>query len=274
MRYINLTLVGLCLIGYASISYAGKAKEEVVAPEAPEAESKQSKIILAADYYCPYTCKAGSAREGMLTELAKRIFDKHGIEVEYKTMPWNQALRDLQNGVIDGVMGAKIDEIKARFPSVHQTSSQTASFVTYDSKWFYDGVSSLSENVIGLVDGYSYPLELKSYIYSLYIVKPELFSFASGEDPVGDNIKKLEKKQIFTYIEDENVIRDYMKSNNIVNIKNVGYISPLPTKIYIAFSYANPNSSKYAKIMTEETLIMKTNLELQTLYDKYNIKEY
>ncbi|MDX1917193.1 MAG: transporter substrate-binding domain-containing protein [Rickettsiaceae bacterium] len=255
---------------FASHQETEEKKEEVVA----KAHPAPTKIILASDYYCPYACEPGDSEEGMLVELAKKIFAKNSIEVQYKLMPWHDALAALENGEIDGVLGAKINEIKAVFPSVSQASSQTAAFVTSDSKWFYDGVNSISGNVIGLVDGYSYPLELKSYIYSFYITKPELFSFATGKNAVADNIQKLEKKQIWTYIEDENVVRYYMQKNNITNIKNVGYISPVPDQIFIAFSRASEYSDNYARFVSEAMVKMRESNELKDLYIKYNIKEY
>ncbi len=262
------------LITIGSINAAKHAAPSTKSPAQQELPP-QTKLVIVSDYYCPYACKPHSDREGMLVELARKAFAKHGIEIDYQIMSWEKALKHLQTGVIDGVFGANIDEIKARFPSVSQAYSQVAAFVDSDNNWFYDGIPSLSGRIIGLVDGYSYPLELKSYIYSNYLSDPESFAFSSKEDPVGDNIKKLMGGNISVYIEDENVLRDYATVNGVQkNIKNVGYISPIPTKIYIAFSRANPRSYRYAKIITDETISMKNSKYLKTLYHKYNIIEY
>ncbi|MDX1924007.1 MAG: transporter substrate-binding domain-containing protein [Rickettsiaceae bacterium] len=254
-------------------AHEAQKDQEAKPKEAPAPEEKK-KITLVSDYYCPYACTPGTDREGMLVELARKAFAKHGIEVEYKVMKWDLALKAVHVGTVDGILAAKIEEIKATFPSVSQATSQTGAFVKDDSDWFYDGAVSLRDKVVGLVEGYSYPLELRSYIYSNYLTKPQNFVFSAAENAVEQNIDKLQSGEIAVYIEDENVVNHYTAISNIKNVKNVGYVSPIPTKLYIAFCKFNPASQKYAKILTDETVSMRSNLELQKLLEKYNMKEF
>ncbi len=52
------------------------------------AQEEQKTITLAADIWCPYNCDSKDERPGFMVELAKEIFQKKGINVQYVIVPW------------------------------------------------------------------------------------------------------------------------------------------------------------------------------------------
>lgn len=231
------------------------------------------KIILAADYWCPYNCDPSDEREGVLVEIARQAFLKKEIVVEYKMAPWSKSKDMLDSGEIDGILGATEGEIEnAIFPKVEQATSIVSAFTLNDNTWIYDGPSSISSRVLGVTEGYRYSSDVKAFIYSSYIARPQNFIFSTETNSVEDNITKLLNGEIFVFIEDENVVNYYLENNNINNIRNAGRVIQKPSKLYIAFSAKNPDSEEYAKIISEATIDMKSKGKLRRLYKKYSMK--
>jgi len=72
-------------------------------------------------------------------------------------------------------------------------------------------------------------------------------------------------------VEDPYVLDYYFHFNKeIMPFKKVAVIDF--SDIYIAFSPKNPNSKKYAKILSDGMLEIKRSGELQKILDKYSIK--
>ena len=65
----------------------------------------KEKIILAADYWCPYNCDPEDKNPGYLVELAQKAFEIYDIDVEYRLMPWSEGLLAVKEGRINGVIG-------------------------------------------------------------------------------------------------------------------------------------------------------------------------
>lgn len=176
-------------------------------------DGAREKVVLAGDSWCPFNCEPNSGKEGVLVEIARKAFEKNNIDVVYVVKPWAEAMSDLVLGKIDGILGASATEIQdSILPSIEQANTKIATFTLKESPWIYDGIVTLKNKPLGIVEGYTYPDDIKTYINSNYLTSPENFVYAMSDDPIKENIDNLLNKKTELYIEDENVFTYYTDS--------------------------------------------------------------
>jgi len=240
---------------------------------AADQKKEKEKVVLVADYWCPYNCEPNSNFEGVLVDIAREAFNTMGIEVEYKIKPWYECLVAFEKGEVDGIIGVSNNEVRsAIYPTLEQSQSKVAVFARSDVSWKYDGPSSLSNRKIGLVDGYLYNNKIRSFIFANIITRPELFIYSTSDNPVMENVEKLISNEIFVFLEDENVAKRYIDKTSLSKIKNAGYISDNPDEIFIAFPDSKPRSKEFANKLSKTTFFMRQSGKMEELEQKYNIK--
>lgn len=240
----------------------------------PLSSFAKEKIILAADYWCPYNCNPKDKNPGYLVEIAKLAFEKNNINIEYQLMSWHEALLKLESGQINGVIGAHDDEVEgAILPNTNLIKAKYASFTLLDNPWQYNENYSLDKKIIGLTVDYSYPSEIRNYIHSNMLIKPDKFIFHESNNSVSDNVNDIIINKTSVYIEEKSVANYYLENNNIKVIKNSGNIPGDNKILYIAFSKENSNSRRYSEILTSEFNKLKNNGTVKLLLDKYKLTE-
>ena len=55
-------------------------------------------ITLVADEWPPFNSVPGSSEEGFLVDVARAVFEKKGIDVSYRILPWKRAIELTRNG--------------------------------------------------------------------------------------------------------------------------------------------------------------------------------
>jgi polar amino acid transport system substrate-binding protein len=241
-------------------------------------------ITLVADYWCPFNCDPNSNKQGVMVEMARNIFAKENINVEYKIMPWKRAISDASNGVYEGVIGAlTTDAVGFVFPENEQGVQKNTFYVKDDSDWKFDDsrplIETLSQITLGVIADYSYGEEIDSYIISNK-KDSNLVQFASGDNAIAVNIKKLIGSRIKVMVEEDAVMAYYLKSHqdekfpiksagSFVN-RNIGQ----DDRLFIAFSAANPNSARYAKILSDGMVEIRKSGELMNILNKYGLKDW
>lgn len=239
----------------------------------PTAISSQQKIVLAADYWCPYNCMPDSKNPGYLVELAQKAFEIYGIEVEYRIMPWFRALAEAKEGKIDGVIGVDLEGHELLLPGKPQSYSILSSFTTNDVTWVYEGVESLRGKKIAAVLDYNLG-GLFKYISDSYSIDPKLLVLETGDNAIGESINNLINKKAEVYIEDEMVINDYLFKNIKFSkdIRNAGRVSSSPSPIYIGFSSNLPKSPEFIKMLEDGIDSLQATGDLDKLKQKYTIE--
>lgn len=237
-------------------------------------------ITVKADAWCPFNCEPGSDDPGYMIEVARIIFQKAGHELVYGNMPWSRSIDHARKGKIDAIPGASKGEVPDFvFPEEEFGASMTYFFVRKGSAWRFKGVDSLAGIRIGVQDDYEYGGGVDEYIeknretLSVQVVK--------SDDPVTLNIKKLLKGNIDAYPEDKLVFLYNAKSMGILDqVEEAGMI-PVEsqedlesTKIYLAFSPANPKSARYAEILSAGIREMRASGELQQILGQYGLKDW
>ncbi|RYZ89485.1 MAG: hypothetical protein EOP06_09295, partial [Proteobacteria bacterium] len=65
-------------------------------------------VRIRADPWCPFTCApaAKDPGEGYIIDFAKKALGDKGISVDYRTMPWTDAITAVRKGDFEAVAGA------------------------------------------------------------------------------------------------------------------------------------------------------------------------
>lgn len=229
-------------------------------------------VRLVADEWCPYNCAPGDEAPGILIEIAKRALEKEGVRVQYEILPWARAIDESRQGKHDGIVGASVaDAPDFQFPDTHQFKMKNAVFTLNESKWEYKDIASLNDVSLGVIRDYTYGDDLDAYVSENQSDQKKV-QFASGEDALETNIKKLLAGRIGALIEDENVFRMFLrdKPDYQDKFRIAGYLPESPTsKIHVAFSPANENAKRYAELIAQETKDLEKSGEMQKIVARY-----
>jgi len=237
------------------------------------ANGSKEKIILAADYWCPYNCDPKDKNPGYLVELAKKAFEIYDIDVEYKLMPWSEALLAVKEGRINGVIGFDKEDHDLLVTRMPQAYSMIGTFTRKDSNWVYDNLQSFDNQTITLILDYNLGRLVKQYFATNYVLNPKLFIVEAGDHAVGNAINNLLEKKVNIYIEDEKVVNHYIIQNNLsAYIRNAGATNKNnPEPIFIAFSHKLKTSESYVRMLEEGIESLGAIGDLGHLQKKYEI---
>lgn len=236
---------------------------------------KADVIKLRADVWCPYTCEHGSDLPGYIVEAARIIFEDAGHSVDYKTMNWSRTLREVRSGLLHGAIGASKDETPDFIhPSLEQGSYKDAFWGRLDEKWEYTGLASLTDVRLGVTAGYDYGEELAPIIKK----KPKNFQYATGDDPIKRNLRKLLANRVDTILVETNVmkftsmimqLKGKVKKTGEIKVKNLS-----DQNLYIAFSPNHLKSKEYAKILSIGWKKLRENGKLARIMGKYGLQDW
>lgn len=237
-------------------------------------------ITIVADEWCPYNCAEAAENQGYMLELARAIFKKEGIEVQYKVMPWIDAINETRAGKYTAIVGATYNDAPDFiFPEVLQGISPFRFWVREDSDWRYDGTSSLKDMRIGLVDGVSCGNVMDTYLAEHKDDYGTRIFVTKADDATAQNIEALIAGKFDTMLEDRNVVNYYFISNNKpMPVKSAG--SPINIEnlkdvyLYIAFGPKHPQAARYAEIMAKGMADLRESGELHRILIKYGIDEF
>lgn len=241
--------------------------DQITSPPSPIPKTSRS-ITLAADPWCPHNCEAGSSQEGYMIEIARAAFAMADIEVTYQNVSWARALKQVQDGHIDGVVGALAGEGgNLIFPEEPVGYSRTVLFTHPDSTWVWNGLSSLADQSLLAINGYSYSPELDAYIREKQD-QPEKVWIISGPSPLLRAIELLEQHRFDVFPEDLAVM-EWTVHNKPTGIhpRNAGQIYQSPA--YIAFSPAKADAPELARILSDGIRALRANGQIANILDRY-----
>lgn len=231
-------------------------------------------ITLAADEWPPFNTRLSHLGEGYIVDAARKIFEPQGYTVVYENMPWKRALEMTKAGKIDGAIGAsKNDGIGLIFPTEELARTKMAFYVRRGNPWRFTERSSVSQVTIGAIAGYDYRNWLNTYINNNRdnFTKVQVIT---GDEPLKRNLTKLILERIDVVVDNEAVIQYVAKKIGISEkIACAGHDSE-PSMLYIAFSPHNPQSPKYAEMLSQGIIRLRENGELKKILDKYGVSDW
>lgn len=230
-------------------------------------------VVMAADPWCPFTCVAGSDHEGLLVDVARKVFEGAGHKFKYQTLNWARALEETRDGKFNAVLGSlKTDAPDFTFPNLSVANQASCFYVKKESSWTYKDVSSLESVFLGAVLDYTYGDPVDAYIARVAKNNKRL-DLVSGVDATKKLFLKLLDGRNDVVIEEKSVV-EYVMSNTAdlknAQVKAVGCLKESP--LFVAFSPKNPNSKKYAKLFDQEFKKIKSSPQWAEILKKYSLK--
>lgn len=233
-------------------------------------------IKIRADPWLPYSGGSEMNPGGYMVEMAEAIAKANGHTIEYRTMPWANALDVVRAGSADCVVGAYLTDAEGfEFPKSGWGKSGNVFWGMSETQWRYDGIASLDKVKVGVIEEYSYGDEMDAYLkqYSGDTNRIEVVP-AVGRGIVR-LIARLIGKRIDTFVEDTNVLayavdQAKMEPGRIVSL---GVVSE-PEDVYIACTPADPRGRAYAEMFDEGTAKLRSSGKLAEILGHYNLKDW
>ncbi|HYE52525.1 MAG TPA: transporter substrate-binding domain-containing protein [Azospirillaceae bacterium] len=230
-------------------------------------------VTLRADNWCPYNCEPGSERPGYMVEVAKAVFEPLGHTVDYKTMPWTQALEEAREGRHAGVIGAIPDDAPGFVFGAEPLGQSTNVVAVRKGYGFaYKGVDSLKGHRLAAVQDYAYAPDLDAYIAE-HAGKGGAVTLSSGDDVTADNLRKLLASQADLVLDEKNVL-DYTAVQagleDVVQTVPLGSSAPL----FIAFSPKHPKAKELAAALDAGVKEMRKSGKLAEILKRYGLKDW
>ncbi len=241
-----------------------------IAPYTSRAEENARKLVIAADLWCPINCDPGGRELGIGVDLTKKVFEALGYRVEYKIMPWTQALEAVRAGKIDAVVGANsTDDATLIFPKTMIYDITDDFYVLHDDPWTFDSITSLKGKRIGIVADYGYNATLKQFIEKNR-EESSIIQEAGGNEALRQNIKKLLAGRIDIVLDSKPIIDYALRKEGLESkLRWAGSMHQGP--VYIGFSPAMTQSVKRAQQFDESMKKLKERGVLEMLYSLYGM---
>lgn len=236
-----------------------------------KAEDKTKIITIAADVWCPVNCDPDSTELGIGIDLAKKIFEPLGYQINYIVVPWARALEDVRQGKIDAVVGANTSDDPALvFPENGIALITDDFYVKADNTLPFKDIASLRGQRLGIIKDYGYGKAIEDLLDTQKNTKG-LVQEVSGDTALDQNIKKLIAGRIDILIESGIVMSYKIKKEHLEDqIRRLGGIPQ--GNIYIAFSPALPASAKLKQQFDEGMIKLKKTEYLPHLYKLYGLQ--
>lgn len=101
---------------------------------------------------------------GILWDISRDVLTNLGYEVTLEFVPWKRALRMVEEGKRDGVIGIGFNNDRAlryRFPEESLLLSETVVVSRREDGFIYSGPGSLAGKAVGISPGYAYSADIR-----------------------------------------------------------------------------------------------------------------
>lgn len=240
------------------------------------APAQADDIKIRADPWLPYSGGSEMNPAGYMVEMAKAIAEANGHTIQYRTMPWTNALDVVREGKADCVVGAyKSDAEGFAFPSVGWGPSGNVFWGLAEQKWRFNGIASLDTVKIGVLEDYSYGDELDAYITQHSADAKRLEVVPAVGRGIVRLLARVIGKRVDAIIEDRNVLayaleQAKMESGRVVSLGDAGEVE----SVYIACTPADPRGQKYADMFGNGTAQLRASGKLAEILGRYNLKDW
>ena len=234
----------------------------------------QETIVVKGTLWAPFNGDPASDKPGYAIEIMKAVFEPEGIKIDYKMTPWRNVIREFNEGKIDAAVGASKDDCpNAIFPELEIADTRYVFFALPKSKWRYNGVDSLGQIKLGVIESYVYGEEVDKYIASAK--NSDSIESAVGDGALESNIKKLHVGRIDALLEAPQVFSWTLRTMGLPEsaFVIVGSLSEFQ-KNYVAFSPAKASSKKYAKMLDDGVRELRRTGKLSAILARYGLKDW
>lgn len=228
-------------------------------------------LRLRADYWMPMNGEPDGEKPGYVIEMARAIFEPHGIKVEYQKLAWDDTLKGCRAGEIDGAIGAsRVEGEGMVLPSQTIGRSRIALWVRKDQTWTYANTKSLESVRIGAIQSYSYWPEFDEFIANTANTKLKIYT---GDSPLPEAIRELKDGVIVAMPETMTVfIWNVRELGFSTNDFRMAYVHE-GDDFFVAFAPTDAGR-RYAKLFDEGVAKLRSNGELARILQRYGLHDW
>lgn len=234
---------------------------------------RADEISFVGDEWAPFNATPGEDLEGYFLDIARAVFEPKGHRVKYLVLPWTRALRGVEDGTYDALLGPFPSEAPGLIFPDEEVGFTTLSFFTRaDSVWNYAGPGSLNGVRLGIVQDYAYRPWLQEYRR----IHPESFIVLSGEDAIERNLQLLIRGRIDAIPTNEQSFRYRAKRAGVLEkIRLAGRDATGEGKnLYIAFSPRRSKSKEHARVLSEGIRELRRSGRLDEILARYGLEDW
>lgn len=223
-------------------------------------------VLVSPDYWCPFSCKAGEAREGFTVDIIREIFEQAGHRVRLVNENYSRALVDVRNGKFVATPSTFREEAPDFvFPTLPISRNRYCFYVAAGSAWRYDGVASLRGRKTGVIKDYSYGVELDRLVRA----QAQGFEVHTGDDLTQRLIRLVRMGRLDGFVEEENLVNYAQKGQTEGAVRNAGCVSS--SYAYMAISPAHPQAQAYARQFSEGMRRLHASGRLKAILADYGL---
>ncbi|MQA22015.1 substrate-binding periplasmic protein [Rugamonas rivuli] len=225
--------------------------------------------VVAPDFWCPFSCKAGTAQEGFTIDILRAIFKPLGRPVRYENLNYARALVAVRAGRYSATSPTYKDEAPDFiFPSTPISRNRYCFYTAPDSRWQYKHAASLAGQRVGIVQGYTYGKEIDQAVAQGLAA----FEVNYGEDLGYRLARKLMLGRLDSFIEDENLVSYIMAKHADVRLRQAG-CAPVSYS-YFALSPALAESKTLAREFDEGIARLHESGQLERILKPYGLRDW
>ena len=233
-----------------------------------------TRLILVADPWCPYNCDPATGREGYMVDLARAILEPMGYSIDYRVVTWAVALRLVEEGHADGIIGAGRDEAVALVPSspLGRSAKGVLSRTGYPFAW--SGVDSFRSHRLAVIRGYRYGEMLDGYIAQNADSPARITTLSGfGYNQLTQAVRLLLAGQVDLVVDDVNVLSwkvDQFGLRGRTDLTDLGDAED----VFIALSPRRPNAKEVARLLDDGIHRLRQEGRLAAILDRYGLKDW
>lgn len=225
-------------------------------------------VRLIADEWCPYTCSETDKDKGLIVDVAAAAFNEVGMQVTYKSSSWARAIREVQSGSSDALLGADAGIRKELFLAEDFLILEEAVFVVLEGGGVaIETPADLQKYKIGYMANYSYGKDAnwQSNIENHPNAVP-----LSGTYDEARLIELLTNKRIEMAVMNIDVAKQYLR--NHPERDKVKFIrKDITSNLHIGFSPSLRGKELHSKFL-EGYQRLKSTDKLKDIYIKYGVE--
>lgn len=232
-------------------------------------------ITIRADEWLPYNGPSTRRPAGYMIEMAEQIAKAAGHQIDYRHLPWDDAIEAVRKGSFDCLVGAAVEEVPGfALPKAAWGVSQSAAYTLAEQHSGLDSIDQLKALRIAVFPDFTYGDELGPWIEQNLGSSDRLIEIDSGSQLTLAALSHLVARKLDVVIEDRNVMLNALQqtglSDRVIERMTVGGLDP----IYIACTPASARGAQFAQLFDDGTRSLRESGALDSILKRYGLSDW
>jgi polar amino acid transport system substrate-binding protein len=233
-------------------------------------------LTIRADEWYPINAEPGSERPGFMIELAGALLAPHDDTVDYRLLPWDEALAKARAGEVDCVVGALESETEGLLrPRRAWVQSEQVLYAAIARTITYAGPATLPGLRVAVIDGYSYGDQMDAYIASNRDKRDRVLLIDDSPRAQRELMMRLLVGHADVILESSVVMDAAIRRQEMgARIRNIGPVDPdaPPERLHIACTAGVERVEGFMRKFDEGFPKLEADGTLDRLRERYGIQ--